>query len=230
MNVEKIYFSTLAKFPSNIRFFILLIVNWSFQGRIHINRVEQIIRTSIELILIAIIFYTLHYTVSFGIGIGIGIAFFLSHSLNWIFTTNIWSTQIRKHGRIQYKSKKFMQFLMLLRQSVQNDKSIYGAAIYGSMSTGKFNEDSDIDIKLYRNDGFWNLIKSYLFLFSIRTKSNIHMIPLDIYVIDKISDYHLKEEEIPIIIHDPDYLFNDFYDKVDRFKKSDEVIKNGMKN
>jgi predicted nucleotidyltransferase len=87
----------------------------------------------------------------------------------------------------------------------------YGAAVFGSLSNGNFNDKSDIDIKLFRRVGAKNLILSYLFLTIARTEANIRKIPLDVYVVKGINNYSLKKGEVPLIIYDPDGLLRQSY-------------------
>lgn len=215
MSINNFYERMLSKFPYILAIFVLRIVNWLVQGMLYAARAEQIAKISIDLILTSI--FTIILANLVPLKVGIIIAFIIAHSFNWFFATNIWSTRIKKystmHSRIGDDSK-YLAFLISVQKNIQKQNSIYGATIFGSVSTGKFHIGSDIDVKLFRKSGVMNLIKSYLFLFFMRTKANFRIFPLDIYVVDNINNYIPKKDEIPIILYDPDGILKKSYDRV----------------
>jgi len=227
MAIKDFYVQTLAKVPAIISIVVLRAVNWLFQGIVFASRVEQIVKIFIDLsltfifITILLNFIPLIFSIIFAI--------IIAHSFNWIFATNIWSTRIKKYSKTQEYSK-YVTFLISIQKIIQKQNSIYGAAIFGSMSTGQFNIRSDIDVKLFRKPGFTNLIKSYLFLFQMRTKANFQMFPLDIYVLDNMEDYTLKKDEIPIILYDPEEILKKTYNRVSYFSKGNLDIIDKSKN
>lgn len=213
------YAQILTKFPRPIATFILKTINWFLQGILSIPNTEKIIKIIIDLVLILIFAAILQNFIS--INMSIIVAFIIAHSINWILATNIWSPRIKKINNIIRDdirhNSNLMTFLTSLRRGLQEQDNIHSAAIYGSASTGKFHKESDIDIKLFRRSGFINLIRSYMFLFSIRAKANIYRFPLDIYVIDDVNKYKIKKNEIPIIFHDPNQILVRHYDKFNYF-------------
>ena len=165
MNRINFYTCVLEKLPQFLTILVIRAVNWFFQGILFGERSEQIFKILTDLILTLVFAVLLINFIP--LKVSIIIAFIIAHSFNWIFNTNIHSPRAKKSGRIQNNSKRFMSCLNYLQMMIPKQKSIYGAAIFGSMSTGKFHRGSDIDVKLFRKHGFMNSVKSCLFLSSL---------------------------------------------------------------
>ncbi len=217
MNINESFKQMLMKLPYFPGIIILRLINWLFQGMLFASRTEKFIKIMIDLILTLIFTVIIISLSSFSIISSMIIAFILAHSFNWIFATNIWSVRIKNSNKTNSDGNDLMVFLLAFQKSLRKLKSIHGAAIFGSMSTRKFSGSSDVDIKVFRKAGISNLIRSYLFLFLIRTKANFSMHPIDIYVEDSMS-YAPKKNEIPIIIHDPDSLIRKSYKNTSNFE------------
>lgn len=219
MNINDLYKIILSKFPYFVAILMLRSTNWLFQGILFASKTEKIIKICIDLFLTSILIIIIYNIFPIKITESIFIAFIISHSINWTFATNIWSVRIRNGKKINSISQtNFKKFLLSFQKNIQRLNSIHGAAIFGSLSAGKAHRYSDVDVKIFRKAGFYNLVASYLFLFLIRTKANFYRYPLDIYVEDNIN-YKLKKGEIPIIIHDPDFLIRKSYKNFNFFDK-----------
>lgn len=226
MSFISFYERILAKLPTIIAIFVIIFVNWFFQDLLLSDRSEKKIKVSVDLILTFV--FAIILTTVIPLRIAIIIAFVVAHSFNWIFNTNIYASRIKKYGIIEINFEKIMSFLKYLQKKLQKQKGISGAAIYGSMSTGKFHKNSDIDVKFFKRCGFINSVRACLFLCFIRTKANLSKFPLEVYLMDSINNYKLKKDEVPVILYDPDQVVENSYDKVSYLKERTEEIHNNL--
>ena len=210
MGIMNTYREILEKLPAHVGVPALLVGNWLFQGFIFAGTEEKVFKVSLELVLILIFFDVFDDVFQFNLILPAAII--IAHSINWLCATNIWSVRIKKSSPTLGHARA-VQVLDDLKNKLRSRDYFYGAAVFGSMCTGDFNNMSDIDAKLFRKRGLKNFILSYLFLISIRTEANIKKVPLDVYVENNIENYSLKEGEVPIILFDPDRLLRRFYNK-----------------
>lgn len=189
----------------------LRVGNWVSQGFSSIDREEIIAKSVFEVIV-----FSLSYTIITRLlekPASVMIAFLISHSANYIFATNVHGPRIVDDPTKGRLPEKAVPFLKKLKDFCDSTEYITSSAVFGSISTGKFHSQSDIDVKLCRKKGLINAIWSYLFLFRIRFYSNVRFIPADIYVIPAPDSYSPKEEEVPIIITDDNGMMAKRFDE-----------------
>lgn len=199
---------------------ILRFGNWLLQGCFSVSKEELLIKIITEVGIVTALkkAFSLDPSSTFS---RFGLYAFV-HTLSWFTMTNIWSVRSKPQGEQGRLPSEHFRFLDEFLHPVLNKDCIDSAAIFGSLSTGEYHSNSDIDVKILRKPGALNTLYSYMVLFYIRTISNKRKIPLDIYIISSPGSYNPKPNEIPIILVDKDGQFQSeflHYQNYNAFKK-----------
>lgn len=195
------------KYPFIVRFILLTLSSWIFQGTLYMDTTERYFKLILDLIMVLPLFLILNYYLN--LLTSILLAIILAHTLNWIFNGQIFVV-LKNLKLIQTSEQSFKAYLDGIKIRVENESSIIAAAAYGSISREKLKETSDIDIRIIRKSGFINGLKSCIFVLKERSKSFFNKFPLDIYVLDSIDmiGVHIKNEK-PVVIYDPNKIWVD---------------------
>lgn len=183
----------------------IVVSNWIFQGMLYADKTERVFRLLLDG-LMTLILYAFFINLILDTHIVLIFSFFVAHTVNWIFNGQLFVLG-RYVGIKPKKQDKFCIYINELKSRVEREKSIQLVAIYGSLSREELNENSDLDVRIIRKNGFLNGLRACLFGFSERTRALFSRFPLDIYVID--SPNHLlkmRKDESPKILYDPYHI------------------------
>lgn len=178
-----------------------LFQNWIFQGIALMHWSELIYRFFLELLLLIIVstwfleFYSLVPSLIF--------SFVIVHTLMWTFNGHFWALHISKKIRlVRNNPKKIRRYLNSLEQRINNNQSVEGCIIFGSLTRGKFHEYSDLDIVFSKKDGFRNALSAYSVGVKERFLAFIYRIPIELYFYDSNAFSNTEKGEIPLLIKD----------------------------
>lgn len=185
-----------------------LLSNWAMQGMLYMNPVEIIFKLFLDVVLTGAIWITvfgqnepLYWLVSL----------LLAHTVNWII--NCQPVALLMHldwGRKD--ARRFIEYIEKLERRVRAKPFIAAAASFGSLSKGKYNEKSDIDIRFVLPDGALARLRLAGYCFSERLRAALHWFPLDLYAFDLDEmKRKMNEDEVPVIFRDPDGLIQEVY-------------------
>lgn len=184
--------------PKFIRIGTIIGINWTFQSLLYMDKTERTFKILLDIIL-TIVFWIL-FNMRFSSIIALILAFIISHTLNWIFNSNLFGL-FKTFGNIITPKEKFESYLERLKMKVKNEPSIIWAGIYGSLVRGEFKETSDLDVRLIRKPGLINGVRVCLFVMRERTWATFNRFPLDIYVGDCLKFLEkMSKEEKPLIV------------------------------
>ena len=217
--------SKKAKIGGRVRYNVT-IRNWIHQGFFYLDKTEMFYRLIWELIPFSFLFYFLNQINDISWFYTVMISGFFSHTINWIFNDNFWTCIMFTFPKILNPGEKLtIKYLSDLQIRTNNNESISGCMIYGSLSRGEWQIKSDLDIRILRKSGFLNGFKAYLFVFKERFIAVLKKQPLDIYLADSILFLKkMREDEFPIFIKNKDVNLKDEY-KTDKVTDFSKVIK-----
>ncbi|WP_157860183.1 hypothetical protein [Methanosarcina acetivorans] len=199
----------LGWLPKSLVPFVVLSVNWLVQGIIGLDKIERNFKLFLDIFLTSIFYFILIQFIS--VSQNIIVAFIISHTLNWIFNTNVHA--VRSHyGGTRIEINDFVKYLRVFSLKVQKQKGIECAAAFGSFSQKRFDEFSDLDITVYQKPGLVNCIMTCLFVMFERSKAFLMNFPLDIYILNDITKHKSIDEE-PIILYDPNQKIKMLHNK-----------------
>ena len=199
---------------------VIVLGNWMNQGFLYSDRTEKAFRVVLDLIF-ALPWYLLLMNF-LGSGRSAIIALALAHTLNWIFNGQIFAMyRFVSTDPSAFKGNTFESNLVYLRGlkgRIETQGCILCADLYGSMVRERFNNRSDVDVRIVRKDGFINGVMACCFGFNERRRAFLRKIPLDLYISDSLN--HLskrKENEVPVVLHDPAGLLKERYGRAINF-------------
>lgn len=197
--------------PLSFRRFLIIVINWFFQGVLYMDKTEQLFKLSFSLVLS--IFLFIFFLDSYSPTFSIFFSLFLAHTLNWVFNGQIF-VLLKNLGVTTTSPDHFNNYLCSLKDRCSKERSIVAAAAFGSLSREELKLSSDLDVRLIRSPGAINGLRACLFLLFEHSRAFFNRFPLDIYILDHIDtlDIHIKNEK-PIIIYDPLSFFKkgDFF-------------------
>lgn len=168
---------------------------WIFQGMLYMDTRERMFKIAMD-ISFAYIFY------SFNVNIFLSI--FLAHTMNMLFNGHYYAMKSHMNmGNID--AARFIQYVEGMFSRLQKAKYLLGAAAYGSLSRNIFRSTSDIDLRIFPEEGIMSWIKAVCFVFIERQRAFMHAFPLDIYAFELGQiDSKMRSDEPPIIFFDPE--------------------------
>jgi len=185
--------------------YVIIVINWTFQGMLYAMWSERLFRMALELIFVTIIYIPflslLHSPVIAALS-----SLFIAHTLNYTFNScNPWGV-LKFCGRT-FDVEKNIGFLQEITKKMGGTfgKSILAIATFGSMSRDQFDETSDVDVRIIRRHGVFNYIMTNTFALYLRSIAFIKKIPIDLFVLDDVNqiERHIRPDEPPIVIYDP---------------------------
>ncbi len=133
------------------------------------------------------------------------------HTLNMFFNGQP-LVMMKNLGLKKTSLPRFHSYIGELRQRLQLSQSISAAAVFGSFSRGSLRTSSDLDVRLVRNKGFLNGIRSCFFAHRERLRSLRLGVPLDIYALDGTRSLkRMSPDEKPVLLWDPVNLMKEYY-------------------
>lgn len=186
--------------PTSIRKLSLVFMNWTFQGILYADQTERAFKVTIDIILTT--FFVLFIPLPNSL-VSLAIAFFISHTLNWIFNGQVF-VLAKNIMKLYNEPQNIIDYVNKLKERAIREKSIDCVLIYGSLVRGEIKPTSDVDIRIIRKKGLLNGLRACIFGLEERSRAFFSKFPLDMYIID--SPNHLlkmRNDEIPNVIYDP---------------------------
>jgi len=182
--------------------YVMLASNWAFQGIFLKTWGERSFQIMVDLVFAFPVFILLSFLLR-QVTAAI-LAVIIAHTLTWTFNGNIWS--LPKFTGATYDTARNIKFMVNLEKREMNTfGSIAAIAAFGSLSRGEFSETSDMDMRIIRNPGILNWVKANTFGLYLRSIAFIKKIPLDLFVLDNVSQIRrqMRLDEPSIVIYDP---------------------------
>ena len=188
----------------------VILINWAFQGMLGMDRSELIFHLAVD-ILFTILFCSF-FNEFFGFCSTLFFSFVLAHTVNWIFNTHFW-VMGRYIGISETNEEKVRKYLSEIHDSVRKRPYIDGVIVFGKMTRGgKIQPTSDVDIRFISKNGPMNRLRTNAYGVWQKTKAFFKKFPLDLYILDNCNSLDkMREDEIPIIIFDPDDMLKQKY-------------------
>lgn len=197
MNVLYNKILNLKYLPRILKILIIIGINWTFQSLLYMEKTDKLFKLLLDLVLFLIFFIVFKQFLN--ILSTIIVAITLAHSFNWIFNGHIFAL-LKTFGIVKTKYSSFLTYMEKLKERGSKEKSIKCIATFGSISREELKETSDIDIRVVKDKGFVNGIRSSVFVMLERSKSVFNGFPLDIYLLeDEKSMHKLKERPIFLV-------------------------------
>lgn len=188
----------------------VILINWVFQGMLGMDRTELLFHIAIDVLFTGVFFLFFHNMLN--IWLCLFLSFFLAHTLNWLFNTHFW-VMGRYIGISETSQETVFKYLSQIYDSVRKRPCIAGVIVFGKMTRGgEITSTSDVDIRFISKNGLANRIKANTYGAWQKTKSFFKKFPLDLYILDNCNSLDkMREDEIPIIIFDPDDMLKQKY-------------------
>lgn len=221
MDENSIYARVLKNkiLPDSIKKSVIIGSHWLFQGLLKMDRTERIFKILIDISLFVAL--SVIMMKSMGFYMSIFLAVFVAHSLNWIFNGQIF-VSLKNLSLTENELEDFIIYSKNLKKRISNEESIIAAAIFGSLSRDELKSSSDLDVRIIRKPGFVNGFRGCVFVLLERSRAFFSKFPLDIIVLDNLESLKkLRKDEPPVVIHDPNKVFEEMHDETLSF---DEII------
>lgn len=196
------------EFPGYVKVPALTSSSWLFQGVLYMDKTERAFKMLLDLLLFLPLYSVLKWY--YGTLLSAFVAVILAHTFNWAFNGQIF-VLLKILGLINTEEEQFNDYLDNIKKRLEKEKSIYAAAAFGSFSRGEAKKSSDLDIRIVRRPGVINGLRACSFGVFERSRALFKKFPLDLYVVD--SKKHLsklRDDEVPVVLYDPDNFFNQF--------------------
>jgi L-malate glycosyltransferase len=205
------FFRDLSKkntYPKWLKYTILPVSSWFFQGLLYMDRTERNFKLFIDLLLIFCLFPVF---IKFLTPVFSGLlSLIIAHSLNWIFNGQIF-VLLKNLGLVNIDPAKFKNYTEKISERIVNHHSFNSAALFGSLCRQELSCTSDLDVRIIRKPGIVNGLNSCLFIVEERSRAFFSGFPLDIYLLDTDKNLKKMSETNPIIILDRDNILKNFY-------------------
>jgi len=203
--IEEIKLFFYRYLSENLRknYAIIFFRNWVFQGVLYMEWRELVFRINIEL-LTALVFLLLLSGMA-GIKWAILPSLMLAHTVMWVFCGHIWALALGPNRRLaRNKPGEVLAYLNCLHARVNRVSAIKGCVVFGSLSQGKFTENSDLDILCCPQKGILNCILAFSAGMRERTIAFFKRMPVEIYFYDISAFEGVDDKERPILMKEQD--------------------------
>ena len=166
--------------------------HWLFQGMLYMDTAERRFKLLLDVLLTGLVAIPLLLCFrSRGAWVA---AFLLAHSLNFLFNGQLWGV-LKHYGIGRLSRAGFESYLCQLARRIGNEPSILWAGVFGSLIRGDWSPTSDLDVRLVRKPGVSNALRACIFVLVERSRALTRRFPLDIYVLDDLSQLAAMREE-----------------------------------
>lgn len=172
--------------PKLIGIALIICINWAFQGIFYTKKTETIFKILYELSLLFIFCNLFIYFIDMTL-LALFVGFLTSHTINWLINNNLFSL-FKTFKIFETTNETFISYVEKLKIEIQQNSSIMWVGIFGSQTLGEHSPFSDIDVRVVRNTGLMNAVRSFLFVQKQRLWANLNKFPLDIYLLDNINE------------------------------------------
>ena len=146
--------------PKFVKYTMIILTNWFFRGVVHMDRTEKTFNICLDFILFTLILIIFKPFFQ----ISPVLCFMLSHSFLWIFNGQIF-VLFKNLKLTRTKTLLFYSYLSYLQHRYCNKHNVIAVAAFGSLSRGRISEQSDLDIRIIRKNGFFNGVISCFQIF-----------------------------------------------------------------
>jgi len=177
--------------------------NWLHQAITYMDKGEMIVRIVVECLETLACFCLIRYLTNADVSIHIiMLSWLFIHTFNWISNGNIWALLIFTFPHLRNRGEKeTCKYLNEFARRLGHSESITGICLYGSISRNVWHERSDIDIRILRKEGLYNLIIAVLLTMKERWLAMIHQQPLDLFLIDDVDILQrMRSDESPVLL------------------------------
>jgi len=189
---------------------------WTFQGMLYMDVRESMFKIGLDFVM------TFLFLIG---GVPLIPAFISAHTINMLLNGHHY-VLMHNMGRLNNDPAKFLDSIRGLHARLQNADFLIGAAAYGSLSRGQYGASSDADVRVFPKRRFLDWLRAVLWVVSERARALIQAFPLDIYAFDLGTiDAKMRADEPPIILHDPESILRQKYEKHILFEEFAEEFK-----
>jgi predicted nucleotidyltransferase len=194
---------------------VLLLSNWAAQGILRADRTEKIYKIFFSLVSSVIFFIIIERSFLVSLQNVILVSIFLGHTSNWLINGTLFTLSLHSLLIGNLEKKKAFEYLMDLKNRLENKNYISACSVFGSISRGELKGSSDIDICFIREHGLKNALRALFFMVKEKFKTNRRLIPIEPYLADSVSymKKRYRSDEPPVIIKDEKGIIIDAYDK-----------------
>lgn len=196
--------------------FSIFISAWIFQGMLHMDKREAILKISLDFALTIILIF---------IGLSWWISLFIAHSLNFAFNGQ-WFAMYTHMGATNVTPEKFIQYIVKMQRRLEKCSFIDDAIVFGSLSRGIYKSTSDMDIRVCPKHGAVNWIKAILWGVVERFRAFVYGFPLDMYIFDLVTvTQKMRSDEPPIIFVNHSKLLGTTYNSTISFNDFTNIFR-----
>jgi len=188
----------------------VLAINWTFQGILGMGRTDRWFKVGLDVALTLVL--TPILTSFARVGVAVACSFLLAHTLSWLLNTHFFVIG-RFVGFTTTPTDKICSYARGIASRSQRCPALLGVAVYGAVARGRgVRATSDVDMRFIRRPGWLNALRAAWFTFAERARAFFAAFPLDVYLLDDLRPLgRLREDERPILLHDPDGVLEQYY-------------------
>ena len=178
---------------------LALVSHWAFQSIFYLDPTECRFKVGLDILLT--VFGALLLGIWLPWWISWPIAFFIAHTLNFLFNGHLWGV-LKHYGLVHHTHTSFKGYVDGIVNRMATVPAIKYAVAFGSLSRGEWSAMSDLDVRLIRYSGQLNGLRACWFLMGERTRALLTGFPLDMYLLDgERSMQKLKANEHPVTLY-----------------------------
>jgi hypothetical protein len=186
-----------------------IIWNWLHQCFFYLNPTDMVFKVFIEVGLFAVCFGILSIF-KLSILLDTASAFFLAHTLNWVFNGNFWACLLSAFPTLRNKGAAQTQaYVNGMAERLRASDSVDSMMLLGSVCRSQWHSRSDTDVRILRNRGIKSAVCAGCLTLKERVIAVMQRQPLEIYLADSVGFLAKKRrDEVPIflICKDPEAI------------------------
>lgn len=203
--------SRKAKPGGNIKW-INIVRNWLHQAVSYMDKGEMLSRLVIEFIELCLVSVLVNYVLQ-DLVISVVVGFVVVHTWNWVTNCLFWAVIIFAFPNLKNPgAEKTREYLNSMRTRLLRSNSVSGLAVYGSVSRRSWHDRSDVDIRILRRKGVFNLLSVTFITMQERFTALMYKQPIDLYFADT-ADFlkKMRVDEVPILLIKRDDVLDELY-------------------
>jgi predicted nucleotidyltransferase len=178
-----------------------ILQNWLVQGAAMLHWPEFMFRILLEAILLALAVLTLRLSMTSGTALLLG--FVLVHTAMWTLNGHFWALHVDERRRmVRNQPDRILRYLLALKIRVNRTRSVRACIVFGSLTRGRFTENSDLDIVFSCRAGLRNHLFGYFAGVRERTTAFFMRIPVELYFYPESVFQACEAEELPLLLKD----------------------------
>jgi len=186
-----------------------LIIHWTFQGLLNMDRTERTFKIITDLILTVLLWAALRLLMAEYIALIIAVL--TAHTVNLILNGQI-PIMLLHYNVHKYSHNDVIDYIDSMRFRLAASNEILAAGIWGGISRGEVEDYPDVDLRVFRKKGFINGIKACYTMMKERTRALLNCFPLDAFLSDSWRHIErLRQDEVPVLLYDPACFIKERY-------------------